>query len=158
MDLPKWRSIRESNSCCKRDRLAYLPQYEQTKNGARCRTRTYMIHRVKVSLDLSDQPCINWCPKRDSNPHCVVSKTIVSFQLDYLGIKMAEHDRIERLSISRYYDFQDRLRSQPQHTPIKMARSEGFEPPTFGVEIRNSIQLSYERINWCFLMVTLQRL
>lgn len=26
-----------------------------------------------------------------------------------------------------------------------MARSEGFEPPTLGIEIRCSIQLSYER-------------
>ena len=29
--------------------------------------------------------------------------------------------------------------------PDKMARSEGFEPPTLGIEIRCSIQLSYER-------------
>lgn len=27
-----------------------------------------------------------------------------------------------------------------------MARSEGFEPPTLGIEIRCSIQLSYERL------------
>jgi hypothetical protein len=27
-----------------------------------------------------------------------------------------------------------------------MARSEGFEPPALGIEIRCSIQLSYERI------------
>ena len=27
-----------------------------------------------------------------------------------------------------------------------MARSEGFEPPTLGIEIRCSIQLSYERV------------
>jgi hypothetical protein len=27
-----------------------------------------------------------------------------------------------------------------------LARSEGFEPPTLGIEIRCSIQLSYERI------------
>ena len=29
---------------------------------------------------------------------------------------------------------------------ILLARSEGFEPPTLGIEIRCSIQLSYERI------------
>ena len=28
-----------------------------------------------------------------------------------------------------------------------MARSEGFEPPTLGIEIRCSIQLSYERVS-----------
>jgi hypothetical protein len=27
-----------------------------------------------------------------------------------------------------------------------LARSEGFEPPTLGIEIRCSIQLSYERV------------
>jgi hypothetical protein len=30
---------------------------------------------------------------------------------------------------------------------ILLARSEGFEPPALGIEIRCSIQLSYERIN-----------
>jgi hypothetical protein len=29
---------------------------------------------------------------------------------------------------------------------ICVARSEGFEPPTLGIEIRCSIQLSYERV------------
>jgi hypothetical protein len=29
---------------------------------------------------------------------------------------------------------------------IFLARSEGFEPPTLGIEIRCSIQLSYERV------------
>jgi hypothetical protein len=29
---------------------------------------------------------------------------------------------------------------------LRLARSEGFEPPTLGIEIRCSIQLSYERI------------
>ena len=28
---------------------------------------------------------------------------------------------------------------------VSLARSEGFEPPTLGIEIRCSIQLSYER-------------
>ena len=31
--------------------------------------------------------------------------------------------------------------------PMAMARSERFELPTLGIEIRCSIQLSYERIN-----------
>ena len=31
---------------------------------------------------------------------------------------------------------------------ILLARSEGFEPPTLGIEIRCSIQLSYERLCW----------
>jgi hypothetical protein len=29
----------------------------------------------------------------------------------------------------------------------KVARSEGFEPPALGIEIRCSIQLSYERVS-----------
>jgi hypothetical protein len=28
-----------------------------------------------------------WCPRWDSNPHCTASKTAVSYQLHYLGIK-----------------------------------------------------------------------
>lgn len=32
-------------------------------------------------------------------------------------------------------------------SPEEMARSERFELPTLGIEIRCSIQLSYERIN-----------
>jgi hypothetical protein len=39
----------------------------RAKIGARCRTRTYMIHRVKVTLNLSDQPCINWWDNMGSN-------------------------------------------------------------------------------------------
>ena len=31
---------------------------------------------------------------------------------------------------------------------IEMARSERFELPTLGIEIRCSIQLSYERLRW----------
>jgi hypothetical protein len=32
------------------------------------------------------------------------------------------------------------------NTPQVMARSEGYDPPTLGLEIRCSIQLSYERV------------
>ena len=34
----------------------------------------------------------------------------------------------------------------PTDGDVQMARSEGFEPPTLGIEIRCSIQLSYERV------------
>ena len=47
-----------------------------TPNHARlCGTPTY-----RLSLK-------EWCPRWDSNPHCTASKTAVSYQLHYLGIK-----------------------------------------------------------------------
>lgn len=43
--------------------------------GARSRTRTYMIHRVKVSLDLSDHPCF-----------MVISNVIISSRRLFISI------------------------------------------------------------------------
>jgi hypothetical protein len=49
-------------------------------------------------------------------------------------------------SFPRVFPVQNRYVQPPDNPLILLARSEGFEPPALGIEIRCSIQLSYERI------------
>jgi hypothetical protein len=92
--------------------LRPLSQVSINLTTGRIRTYKDYVYNVVPTLNPYNGH-LGGLPRSTHGRYCILQYKNGKVKL----FELAERDRIERLPISQYYGFQDRVRSQPQHTP-----------------------------------------